>query len=129
MSQTKVPLGQELNCLRCKYKWLPRKELVVVCPNCKSPYWNVNRNEVFICVDKQGYVTRIKLEKRLEKQEMYKNYPFVIQTGFMCQDTVKIWLEDGTEMEINPNRYRIDTAKFLTSRKIKTISLEKKIKG
>lgn len=30
----------KLECQRCKHKWTPRKEEVVICPKCKSPYWN-----------------------------------------------------------------------------------------
>lgn len=28
-------------CERCKHQWLPRnKETPIICPKCKSPYWN-----------------------------------------------------------------------------------------
>lgn len=27
-------------CLRCSHKWIPRTQIVIVCPNCKSPYWD-----------------------------------------------------------------------------------------
>ena len=28
-------------CERCKHKWVPRENKIpLVCPNCKSPYWN-----------------------------------------------------------------------------------------
>jgi predicted Zn-ribbon and HTH transcriptional regulator len=31
----------KLKCLRCDYEWYPRTEsLPLVCPKCKSPYWN-----------------------------------------------------------------------------------------
>lgn len=30
----------ELNCKRCGHSWTPRKKVVVICPKCKSPYWN-----------------------------------------------------------------------------------------
>lgn len=30
----------ELVCLRCGHRWTPRKRVVTVCPKCKSPYWN-----------------------------------------------------------------------------------------
>lgn len=36
-------------CERCEHEWLPRagktygKELPLVCPKCKSPYWNKPR--------------------------------------------------------------------------------------
>jgi Zn finger protein HypA/HybF involved in hydrogenase expression len=32
-------------CERCGYKWIPRKKKVIICPKCKSPYWNVKRKE------------------------------------------------------------------------------------
>jgi len=33
-----------LTCLRCGHTWPPRKpELPKVCPKCKSPYWNQER--------------------------------------------------------------------------------------
>ena len=43
MAQTKVKLGERLNCLRCEHEWQPRQEVVTICPKCKSPYWNVPR--------------------------------------------------------------------------------------
>ena len=31
-------------CERCKHKWVPRNnEEPIVCPKCKSPYWNKKR--------------------------------------------------------------------------------------
>lgn len=31
----------KLTCLRCEYRWFPRKEgMPVRCPSCKSPYWD-----------------------------------------------------------------------------------------
>lgn len=32
-----------LECKRCKHKWIPRKVETVVCPACKSPYWNIEK--------------------------------------------------------------------------------------
>jgi rubrerythrin len=34
------------HCLRCGYSWIPRKDVVKECPNCKSPYWNKKRKEI-----------------------------------------------------------------------------------
>ena len=31
-------------CKRCEHEWIPRnKDLPLVCPKCKSPYWNKPR--------------------------------------------------------------------------------------
>ncbi|HKZ33701.1 MAG TPA: hypothetical protein VJ142_00485 [Candidatus Nanoarchaeia archaeon] len=31
----------ECGCERCSHKWIARsKEIPIVCPYCKSPYWN-----------------------------------------------------------------------------------------
>ncbi|MBI4116831.1 hypothetical protein HY449_03750 [Candidatus Pacearchaeota archaeon] len=31
-------------CERCKHKWFPRNDKIpLVCPKCKSPYWNKQR--------------------------------------------------------------------------------------
>ncbi len=36
----------ECQCERCKHTWITRsEELPIVCPNCKSPYWNKPRQE------------------------------------------------------------------------------------
>jgi len=42
INNIKIP---KLKCKRCGYKWIPRKEEVIVCPRCKSPYWNVERRK------------------------------------------------------------------------------------
>jgi len=31
---------QRRGCKRCGWTWVPRVEVQVVCPRCKSPYWN-----------------------------------------------------------------------------------------
>jgi len=38
-------MRQRLHCKRCTWDWFPRKELsqIILCPNCKSPYWNKDR--------------------------------------------------------------------------------------
>ena len=33
----------ELCCKRCGHQWVPRKKEVRVCPRCKSPYWDKER--------------------------------------------------------------------------------------
>ncbi len=35
-------------CERCEHEWSPRKKeapIPVVCPSCKSPYWNKPKNK------------------------------------------------------------------------------------
>jgi len=35
-------------CERCKHKWIPRvkvKEDPIICPKCKSPYWNIPKKK------------------------------------------------------------------------------------
>ena len=37
---TEVQLSPELECKRCRHKWIPRQKEVKICPHCKSPYWD-----------------------------------------------------------------------------------------
>ena len=30
-------------CKRCTYCWVPRKEIIRMCPRCKSTYWDRDR--------------------------------------------------------------------------------------
>jgi len=32
-----------LTCRRCGYRWIPRVYRPVLCPNCRSAYWNKPR--------------------------------------------------------------------------------------
>ena len=33
-------------CERCDHEWVSRKENIpIVCPKCKSPYWNIKKKE------------------------------------------------------------------------------------
>ena len=34
-----------LKCKRCNHEWTPRKEDVRICPNCRSPYWDIEREK------------------------------------------------------------------------------------
>ena len=43
MGYSKVKLGERQKCLRCNHEWLPRQEEIMICPKCKSPYWNKER--------------------------------------------------------------------------------------
>lgn len=43
MGQKKILVLQN-ECERCNHKWVPRKnEESIICPKCKSPYWNRKR--------------------------------------------------------------------------------------
>ena len=33
-----------LECKRCHHKWVPKKEEIRICPKCKSPYWDREKN-------------------------------------------------------------------------------------
>ena len=40
-------------CERCGHEWVPkRKKDPIVCPSCKSPYWNRPRKQVEALVNK-----------------------------------------------------------------------------
>lgn len=34
---------QKKTCKRCGHAWQPRKENILRCPRCKSPYWDKER--------------------------------------------------------------------------------------
>jgi len=36
----KVKIKYQLKCKRCGHEWNPRKPEVIICPRCKSAYWN-----------------------------------------------------------------------------------------
>lgn len=40
MSKNKVNQLTNHTCLRCGHKWIPRKLVTKVCPECKTPYWD-----------------------------------------------------------------------------------------
>ncbi len=35
----KIEINQ-VTCQRCGHKWYPRSPEVIICPKCKSPYWD-----------------------------------------------------------------------------------------
>ena len=49
MAKIKITL-EGYKCERCTHEWIPRnKETPIICPSCKSPYWDkpkTNRSEV-----------------------------------------------------------------------------------
>jgi predicted Zn-ribbon and HTH transcriptional regulator len=34
-----------VECKRCGHKWVARKTVITVCPKCKSPYWDKERQQ------------------------------------------------------------------------------------
>lgn len=34
----------KLRCQKCEHEWIPRKSDVRLCPNCKTAYWDVPRD-------------------------------------------------------------------------------------
>jgi|SRR3989344_4811997 len=82
------------------------------------------KNQVFVCINPDGYINRLRLKSRAEKQQMYNYYPFVIQTGLYCKDMVKIRFNDGSEREINPNKLRFGKHEFFSRKPVDTIWLE-----
>jgi Zn finger protein HypA/HybF involved in hydrogenase expression len=36
---------QFLKCLKCDWKWVPRKSDVRMCPKCKTAYWDVPKSK------------------------------------------------------------------------------------
>jgi Zn finger protein HypA/HybF involved in hydrogenase expression len=41
----KIEINQ-LTCQRCAHKWFPRSTEVVICPHCKSPYWDKKKHRI-----------------------------------------------------------------------------------
>lgn len=41
MAQKIDLFGAKMKCLRCGHIWMPRKEVIRLCPNCKSVYFDV----------------------------------------------------------------------------------------
>lgn len=37
----KVKLAKKEVCIRCGHTWIPRKKVIIICPRCKSPYFNI----------------------------------------------------------------------------------------
>ncbi len=31
---------EKTKCKRCGHEWIKRQDVPIVCPKCKSPYWN-----------------------------------------------------------------------------------------
>ena len=35
----------KVTCKRCGHVWVARKEIIRVCPKCKSPYWDTEKEK------------------------------------------------------------------------------------
>ena len=35
----------KISCLRCGHEWVPTIERIIVCAKCRSPYWNIPKQE------------------------------------------------------------------------------------
>jgi len=54
MNEKPIVIKQK-ECLRCGYKWIPRKDgMPVTCPKCRSPYWNIPKSQTKITEVKDG---------------------------------------------------------------------------
>ena len=36
---------KKMKCKRCGHEWVPRKKEIVLCPKCKSPYFDKDRQD------------------------------------------------------------------------------------
>jgi Zn finger protein HypA/HybF involved in hydrogenase expression len=55
----KIEINQ-VTCERCKHKWYPRSPEVVICPKCKSPYWDKKKVRLTKTVNvKKGKVVEV----------------------------------------------------------------------
>ena len=32
-----------MKCKRCRHTWTPRINKITICPKCKSPYWDIDK--------------------------------------------------------------------------------------
>ena len=45
MAKVKIEV-EGFKCERCGHEWIPRnKEKPIICPKCKSPYWNIPKKK------------------------------------------------------------------------------------
>ena len=50
---------KELECLRCKHKWIRRGEVnPKTCPKCKSPYWQKPLTDYWKYIRENGIMKR-----------------------------------------------------------------------
>ena len=47
---------KKYKCLRCGHTWIPRIDNVVLCPWCKSKYWNEDREEKELRIQKNNEI-------------------------------------------------------------------------
>jgi len=55
---------KKIHCYRCGHDWVPRKSRVVICPKCKSPYFDrekkSKRSEKHLTIDKLAESQNVK---------------------------------------------------------------------
>lgn len=51
MTEVKIP---QLECVRCGHKWIARKATIKKCPQCKSIYWDVPKDQKRLVSVKKG---------------------------------------------------------------------------
>jgi len=83
----------KLKCSRCNHEWLPKK-ISVMCPKCKSYYWNVRKNfdkrkTEFKNIDETDTTRAEKLEIAIdETDKQINNFQLVIQKLNNVKDEV-----------------------------------------
>jgi len=88
------------------------------------------KEQLFFCISKDGYMSKIKPRNTFEKQQIYNSFTHYIQLGFRSLDNVKILFSDGFERIIDPNKLRIGQSQFLSKMKqVKSFWLEPKLKN
>lgn len=59
MAKIKITL-EGYRCERCNHEWIPRtKDYPVICPKCKSPYWDKPKSDRSVAA-KKAWITRRK---------------------------------------------------------------------
>lgn len=82
------------------------------------------KEQVFLCIDNKGFLMRKRPLNAPEKQQMYLDYPLVIQTGYRSHYSVKVLFDDNSSRCINPSKFKINKSYFFSRKPINTISLE-----
>ncbi len=108
---------------------LRKEQEPMVCPGCKSPYWNTPpRKKTYFCLLEDGYGKKIIIKNQPEYDQMVKKYPFWIQLVPPCNDIITVQKESGETfkipaLSIKPQEYYSVDIKLVKGRrdKVKTI--------